>query len=71
MNIDHQICKVIRLKSPEEAALEISCSLSIQVLILVGGFFFLVYFQEEMSREIPLRSDGIREQALQSLLRLR
>lgn len=70
MNIDHQICKVIRLKSPEEAALEISCSLSIQVLILVV-FFFLVDFKGEMSREIPLRNDGIREQALRSLLRLR
>lgn len=42
MNTDHQICKVIWLKSPEEVALEISCSLSTQVLILFVVFFLLI-----------------------------
>lgn len=41
------------------------------MLILVGFFFLVVDFKGEMSREIPLRNDGIREQALRSLLRLR
>lgn len=65
INTDQQICKVIWLKTPEETKLEISCSLSIQVLFLlvfVVGFFVMIFFPSLVKRKTVKTTAGILKQ---------